>query len=128
MHNVGAGMIVHEATVRANLESELPFMASENLMMAAVKLGRDRQEVHEAIRMHSQAAGSRVKDEGQPNDLIDRLRSEPLLEGVDLDRELDASRFVGLAPQHVDRFIETIVTPLRKAYADDLAPAAEPTV
>ena len=128
MHNVGAGMIVHEATVRANLESELPFMASENLMMAAVKLGRDRQEVHEAIRMHSQAAGSRVKDEGQPNDLIDRLRSEPLLEGVDLDRELDASRFVGLAPQHVDRFIETIVTPLRKAYANDLAPAAEPTV
>lgn len=128
LHNVAAGLVVHEATVRANLHAELPFMASENLMMAAVKLGRDRQEVHEAIRRHSQAAGMRVKDEGKPNDLIDRLRSEPLLEGVDLEDALEPARYVGLAPRQVDRFIAQVVEPLRKRYADRLAPPPEPSV
>src|SRR5690606_11858239 len=120
--------VVHEATVRANLSAELPFMASENLMMAAVKLGRDRQEVHEAIRKHSQAAGKRVKDEGRPNDLIDRLRNEPLMEGVDLEDALEPAKYVGLAPLQVDRFLEQVVEPLRAQYADQLAPPPEPNV
>lgn len=128
MHNVASGFDVHTATVRANLMAELPFLATENCMMAAVKLGRDRQDVHEAIRVHSQAAANRVKNEGLPNDLIDRLRTEPLMEGVDLDDLLDPVRYVGLAPRQVDAFIKDVASPIRRRYRDDLAPAAEPSV
>ena len=128
LHNIAGGLIVHEATVRANLAAELPFLASENIMMAAVKLGQDRQVVHEAIRQHSQAAGSRIKDEGKPNDLLERLKNEPTLAGVDLENELDPARYVGLAPQQVDRFIAHVVMPMRNQYADQLAPPPEPTV
>lgn len=128
MHNVSAGLVVHEAAVRANLIAELPFLAAENLMMAAVKLGRDRQEVHEAIRRHSQAAGARVKDEGEPNDLIERLRIEPLLEGVNLEAAMDPDAYIGLAPRQVDLFLAEIADPIRKRYADSLAPPHEPSV
>jgi adenylosuccinate lyase len=128
LHNVASGLEVHEATVRRNLLAELPFMASENLMMEAVRKGRDRQEVHEAIRRHAQAAGGAVKNEGKPNDLIDRLRREPLLAGVDLDAALDPSKYVGLAPRQVDQFIASIVDPLRTKYAGRLAGAREPGV
>ncbi len=108
LHSVGSGLVIHEATVRANLDAELPFMATENLMMAAVKLGRDRQEVHEAIRRHARQAGSRVKHEGEPNDLADRLRAEPLLRGVDVAAALDAGAYIGRAAEQVDRFIESV--------------------
>jgi adenylosuccinate lyase len=118
MTNVMSGLIVHEATVRKNLMAELPFMASENLMMEAVKLGRDRQEVHEAIRQHAQRAGSRVKDEGAENDLIERLRSEPLLEGVDLDAALDPGKYVGLAVEQTEAFIRGYIEPLREEYGE----------
>lgn len=121
MHNVASGLIVNDATVRANLLAELPFMASENLMMEAVRLGRDRQEVHEAIRMHSQEAGRVVKQEGKPNDLIERLRVEPLLEGVDLDGAMAPEQYVGLAPEQVDRFVEEIAGPVRGRYAGGLS-------
>ncbi len=124
MHNVISGLVVHEATIRKNLMAELPFMASENLMMEAVKLGRDRQEVHEAIRRHAQAAGARVKDEGAENDLIDRLRAEPLLEGVDLDAAMDPMRYVGLAVEQTERFVRDVIDPLRNtvAFPDDSRP------
>ena len=128
MHNVSSGLIVNEATVRANLMAELPFMVSENLMMEAVKLGRDRQDVHEAIRQHAQAAGQVVKQEGKPNDLIDRLRAEPLLEGVDLDGAMSPELYVGLAPQQVDRFVDEIVSPVRAKYADVLGAARDLSV
>jgi len=128
LHNVVSGFDVHAATIRSNLMAELPFLATENLMMAAVKLGRDRQDVHEAIRRHSRAAASRIKDEGQPNDLIDRLRAEPLMAGVDLDDLLDPMRFVGLAPRQVDAFIAVIARPIRDRHRADLAPATEPNV
>ncbi|TVQ32875.1 MAG: adenylosuccinate lyase [Phycisphaeraceae bacterium] len=128
MHNVGAGLLVHEATVRANLMAELPFLASENVMMAAVKLGRDRQEIHEAIRRHSQAAGIRVKDRGEPSDLIERMRTEPLLKGIDLDAMLDPMAYVGLAPRQVDVFLEEIAGPIRERYGERLTSAPEPGV
>jgi adenylosuccinate lyase len=126
--NVASGLVVHEATTNANLMAELPFLASENLMMEAVRLGRDRQEVHEAIRRHSRDAGRAVKDEGRPNDLIERLRAEPLLEGVDLDAAMDPARYVGLAPRQTRRFIAEVVEPIRRRYAGRLAPAREPGV
>jgi adenylosuccinate lyase len=120
MHNVASGLIVHEATVRANLMAELPFMASENLMMEAVKKGRDRQEVHEAIRTHAQAAGWRVKEEGKPNDLIERLRGEPLLAGVDLDKAMDPSLYIGRSVEQTERFLKEVVEPLREQYGEQI--------
>ena len=123
--NVASGLVVYEKTVAANLAAELPFMATENLLMAAVKRGHDRQAVHEVIRQHSQAAAQRVKAEGQPNDLLARLRDEPAFAGLDLAAVLDPTRFVGLAPQQVDRFLAEVVEPIRQRYPDALtyAPA-----
>lgn len=128
MHNVAAGLVVHEPVIAANLLAELPFMATENLLMAAVRNGADRQEVHELIRTHSQAAGQRVKAEGKANDLIDRLRAEPAFAGVDFDRVMQPEQYVGLAPQQTDRFIEQVVEPIRRRYADSLHGPAEPRV
>jgi len=125
MRNVISGLVVHEKTIEKNLMAELPFMASENLMMEAVKLGRDRQEVHEAIRVHAQEAGRRVKEEGADNDLIERLRTEPLLEGVDLDGAMDPMKYVGLAVEQTERFIEQVIEPLREQYGDDSANEVE---
>lgn len=128
LHNVGAGLVVHEGPVRANLAAEMPFMATENLMMEAVTLGRDRQDVHEAIRKHSRAAGVVVKDEGKPNDLLARLAAEPLLEGIDLEGHLDPAAYTGLAAAQVDRFLATVAAPIRERYHDRLAPPPEPAV
>jgi len=128
MHNVCSGLVMHEAMVSANLRAELPFLATENLLMAASRLGRDRQEVHEAIRRHSHQAAARIKDQGGENDLVDRLRSEPLLEGVDLDGEMDPSRFVGVAAGQVDRFLAEVAAAVRSRYREALAPPPEPRV
>ncbi len=128
MHNVTSGLVVHERVIHANLMAELPFLATENLLMAAVRKGADRQEVHELIRTHSQAAGQRIKSEGLPNDLIDRLRAESVFAAIDFDDLLDPAQYVGLAPQQTDRFIERIVQPIRKRYAASLRKPAEPRV
>ncbi|MEM1109044.1 MAG: adenylosuccinate lyase [Planctomycetota bacterium] len=119
--NVSGGLVVYEKTVAANLAAELPFMASENLMMAAVQQGGDRQELHEIIRTHSQAAAHEVKAEGKPNNLLDRLRSEPAFANVDLDAALDPASFVGRAPEQVDAFVAEVVEPIRQRYAEALA-------
>jgi adenylosuccinate lyase len=114
--NVVSGMVVYEKTVAANLNAELPFMATENLMMAAVKAGHDRQEIHEVIRTHSQAAALRVKAEGAPNDLLERLEQEPCFRGVNLRAELDGVRFVGRSPRQVEEFIAQVAEPIRVRY------------
>lgn len=119
--NVTSGMVVYEKTIAANLNAELPFMATENILMAAVQAGGDRQELHEVIRTHSQAAAQRVKAEGAANDLLDRLRDEPAFKGVDLDAALKPSQFVGRAPQQVDSFITQVVEPIRKRYTKALS-------
>ena len=121
MHNVASGLEVHEATVRANLMAELPFMASENILMAAVKAGGDRQELHEVIRQHAQAAGLRVKKEGKPNDLIAPHKAAPNFASVNLDEVLDPMAYVGRSVEQVDRFLKEVVAPLREQYADALA-------
>ncbi len=120
--NVARGIVVYPATIQANLLRELPFMATENLMMAAVNANRlDRQEVHETIRRHAQAAARRVKAEAADNDLLDRLRGEAMFEGVDLDAALDPALYVGRAPEQVDAFIADVVEPIRKRYAEKLS-------
>jgi adenylosuccinate lyase len=95
-------------------------MASEDILLAATARGADRQEAHEVIRRHSQAAAPAVKSEGKPNDLLARLRTEPMFTGLDLDRLLDASAYVGRAPEQVDRFVREVVDPIRARYRDDL--------
>ena len=118
--NVSRGIVVYEKMIAANLAAELPFLATENLMMAAVKHGADRQEVHEIIRRHSQAAAKRVKMEGASNDLLERLRSESVFQGVDMEGAIDPSSLVGRAPQQVDTFVEQVVEPVRTRYKDRL--------
>ncbi len=131
MHNVASGLVVHEATVRKNLMAELPFMATENLLMECVKLGGDRQEYHELIRRHAQAAGMRVKQEGLDNDLIDRLKGDrhfwgaarggPLRDELNWDGLLDPMRYVGRSVEQTERFVREVVEPLREQYGDAIA-------
>lgn len=118
--NVAGGIVVNERVVSVNLIAELPFLASENLMMAAVGRGADRQQVHEILRRHSQAAAERVKSHGGENDLIDRLKTEKAFEKIDFDVVMDPQQYIGLAPQQVDQLIEEVVGPIRRRYADHL--------
>jgi len=110
--NVSENLVVYPRVIAANLEAELPFMATENILMAAVAAGGDRQDLHERIRRHSQAAAAVVKQEGRPNDLLARLAADKAFAGVDLEAELDPARFVGRAPQQVDEFMAEVVEPL----------------
>ena len=98
LSNITEGLVVHEKVVEKNLAEELPFMATENILMAAVEAGGDRQELHERIRQHSVEAGRLVKQQGQPNDLLRRLQDDPEFAGVDFDQVLASGGFVGRAP------------------------------
>ncbi|MDO4558012.1 MAG: adenylosuccinate lyase, partial [Planctomycetia bacterium] len=118
--NVTDGLVVYPKVIAKNLESELPFMATENILMDAVRQGGDRQELHERIRVHSQAAAAQVKQEGAPNDLMERLAGDPAFRGIDLSGTLDASKYIGRAPQQVDEFVQEIVEPIRRKYAESL--------
>jgi adenylosuccinate lyase len=93
-------------------------MASEDILLAAAARGVDRQEAHEAIRRHSMEAGRRVKDEGAPNDLLDRLRRDPMFAGLDWGKVTDPAAYVGRAPAQVDRFVAEVVEPVRRRYAE----------
>ena len=123
--NVAQGLVVYPATIAAGVAAELPFMATENILMAAVQAGGDRQELHERIRQHSQAAAEQVKAHGKPNDLLDRLKADDAFAAIDIDALLDPAAFIGLAPQQVDEFIATQVAPIRKRYADALGQTGE---
>ena len=103
-------------------------MATENILMAAVAAGGDRQDLHERIRQHSQAAAAVVKQEGGRNDLLERLAQDPAFAAVDLAQVLDVDRFIGLAPQQVDSFIREQVDPVRRPYADQLVAEDAPRV
>ncbi len=120
MHNVVSGLVVYEKTIESNLLAELPFLATENLLMAAVRAGADRQEAHETIRRSSQAAARAVKLEGGRNDLLDRLRSEPIFAALDLDAVLAPTEYIGRAPEQVDQFIAAVLGPIRDRYRDFL--------
>ncbi|HEX4142148.1 MAG TPA: adenylosuccinate lyase [Pirellulales bacterium] len=114
--NVAAGLVVYPRVIARHLAEELPFMASENLLMAAVAAGGDRQQLHELIRRHSQAAGAAVKQEGRPNDLLERLAADPAFAQVDVAGALDPASFVGRAPEQVDEFLAAVVAPIQKRY------------
>lgn len=118
--NVVDGLVVYPSVIAGHIQAELPFMATEEILMAGVKAGGDRQHLHEKIRQHSQAAAAEVKQHGRPNDLIDRLKSDPDFTGIDLERVMDPKRFVGRAPRQVDEFIKTNVNPVRRRYKKDL--------
>ncbi len=124
MHQVASGLVVNEAMVRKNLMAELPFLATENIMMEAVKLGGDRQDLHEKIRVHAQAAGHRVKQEGLDNDLIERLRSDPAFASVHHllteDQLLDPMKYIGRSVEQTERFLREVVEPLRERYGEEL--------
>ena len=123
--NVSQGLVVYPATVAAHVAAELPFMATENILMAAVEAGGDRQELHERIRRHSQAAAEQVKMHGRSNDLLDRLREDDAFAGLDIDAILKPSDFIGRSPQQVDEFIEAEVQPVRQKYAHVLGRQTE---
>ncbi|GJM26450.1 MAG: adenylosuccinate lyase [Phycisphaerae bacterium] len=117
LHNVSSGLVVYPRMIEKRVREELPFMATENIMMAASKAGGDRQELHERIRVHSHAASAQVKQHGKANDLIERLQSDSHFAGVEFDKVLNPVAYVGRAPQQVDEFISRIVVPVRKRYA-----------
>ncbi len=118
--NVSSQIVVYEKVIAANLARELPFMATENLLMAAVRGGADRQDAHEVIRRHSQEAAQRVKMDAAENDLLDRLSGEAVFKGVDLNNAADPAGMIGRAPQQVDAFIEQVVEPIRQRYKKHL--------
>jgi adenylosuccinate lyase len=118
--NIAEGMMVYPKVIEKNLRAELPFMATENILMAAVEQGGDRQDLHERIRQHSQAAANIVKMEGGENDLLNRLRNDPAFAKVDIDAELNPSAFIGRSPEQVDEFVTEQVEPVRQRYEDIL--------
>jgi len=114
MENVVSGLDVHPARIRRRLEDELPFMATEQLLMRAVKAGGDRQAMHECIRAHSLEAARAVKEGASRNDLLDRLANDPHWKVPlrEMEKALDPSAFVGRAPKQVDEFLAEVVNPL----------------
>ena len=120
LQNVVEGLVVNTGVIARRLDAELPFMATEAILMAGVERGGDRQTLHEQIRRHSQAAASTVKEHGLPNDLIERLKGDAHFAAVDLDEALDPARFVGRAPEQVDDFVAEVVEPIRRRHADHL--------
>ncbi len=120
MRNVVEGLVVYPKVVERHLREELPFMATEAILMAAVEAGGDRQTLHEAIRRHSHEAGAIVKRDGGSNDLLARLKDDPQFSTVDVDALADPTRFVGRAPEQVDEFLAEVVAPIRVRYAGEL--------
>ncbi|MCI1955892.1 MAG: adenylosuccinate lyase [Oscillospiraceae bacterium] len=118
--NVADGLVVYPKVIRSHLESELPFMATENIMMDAVKRGADRQKMHERIRVHSMAASRVVKEEGGKNDLLARIAADPAF-GVtleELNKIVRPERYVGRAPQQTEEFLDETVNPVLEKYRD----------
>ena len=118
--NVVPGLVVNPGVIARHVAAELPFMATENLMMAATQAGGDRQELHERIRTHSLAAAGRIKAGDGTNDLIERLGGDPAFAGIDLAAVLEPRQFVGRAPEQVDAFLIREVEPIRARYPSRL--------
>ncbi len=114
--NVASGLVVYPQVIARNLREELPFMATENILMAAVQAGGDRQDLHERIRQHSQAAAAVVKEQGGSNDLLPRLKKDAAFSKVDLEAAIDPAKLTGRSPEQVDEFLTEVVAPIRDRY------------
>ncbi len=123
MENVASGLVVHPKVIEKHVMEELPFMASENIMMDAVKRGGNRQELHERIRVLSQEAGRNVKDLGLSNNLIDLIADDPDfgMTREELSAHMEPSAYIGCCPQQVDEFLDTCVAPVLEKYAASLS-------
>lgn len=130
MLNITDGLVVYEKSIRARVMKELPFMATENIMMRAVEKGGNRQELHEALRRHSIAAAKIVKEEGGENDLADRIAADPqfMISKEEIMAVLKPENFIGRCPEQVDRFIAECVNPVLQANKDVLGEKAELSV
>ena len=125
--NIVDGLVVYPKVIEKHLMSELPFMATEKIMMEAVKRGGNRQELHEKIRVHSMAAGRVVKEEGGENDLLSRIAADPAF-GItlpELEALMDGKNFVGCAPQQTEAFLDDVVAPILEQYQDLLEAEGE---
>ena len=125
MHNVASGLVVYPNVIRSRIAAELPFMATENIIMYMVSKGADRQEVHEQIRVHSMAAARQVKEYGKPNDLIERLEGDSFFEAMHghLDNLLDPTSFIGLATVQTNQFLREEVAPVIDRYKEKMVSA-----
>ena len=128
--NVTDGLKVYPKVIDRHLRAELPFMATENIMMDAVKAGADRQEMHEKIRTLSMEAGRRVKEEGRENNLLDLIAADPAFPQTreELERSMEPSKYVGCAPRQVVKYLEEEVKPVLDAHKEALGLTAEITV
>ncbi|MEE0858749.1 MAG: adenylosuccinate lyase [Acutalibacteraceae bacterium] len=125
--NVADGLVVYEKVIEQRLRKELPFMATENIMMDAVKRGADRQVLHERIRVHSMAASKVIKEEGGENDLLERIANDEAF-GVTLDELvsiISPEKYVGRAPQQTEEFLREVVQPALAPYSDLATEQAE---
>ena len=125
--NVSDGLVVYPKVVRARVMAELPFMASENIMMKAVKKGGDRQELHERLREHAVAAAAVVKQEGKPNDMIARVEADPAfgLTREEIEAELSPEAFTGRSAEQVTEFLRDVIQPVLDANAEDVGQHVE---
>ncbi len=130
MMNVCDGLVVYDKVVHQRVMNELPFMATENIMMNAVKKGGDRQELHEALRVHSQNAADVVKKEGLPNDLIERIVADPLFKitRAEIQEILDPNLFIGRSKEQVEEYLNDIVRPVLAQNASILGEKQELSV
>ncbi|SKC73961.1 adenylosuccinate lyase [Maledivibacter halophilus] len=112
--NISTGLVVYPKVIEKRIKEELPFMATENILMEAVKKGGDRQELHEKIRVHSMNAGRVVKEEGKKNDLLERIAKDDAfnLTNDEINNLLDPMLFIGRSPQQVEEFIEDCIKPI----------------
>lgn len=126
--NICQGLVVYPKVLARHIAQELPFMATENIIMAMVQAGGDRQVCHEKIRVLSHEAGAVVKQEGKDNDLIDRVKNDKYFAPIipQLENILDATTFIGRAPEQVTEFIEEEVAPVILKYKDSLATVEKP--
>ncbi len=123
LYHIFDGLVVYPAVIAARVQAELPFIATEEILAAAVTRGADRQSLHERLRRHSQAAAQQIRQHGRSNDLIERLKGDPMFREVTWDRLLEPGRFIGLAPQQTRRFLRSYVRPLLKRLPPPLPPA-----
>ena len=130
MMNVTDGLVVYDKVIRQRVMNELPFMATENIMMDAVKKGGNRQELHEKLRVPSQAAARVVKEEGGKNDLVDRIAADPafMVTREEIEAILQPEKFIGRSAEQVDEFLTDIIQPLLDEHADVLGEKEELTV